>query len=79
MDNRLRFLYCGMSELWGRMCKARAGNGKTRTSAGAARKENPPGNARALRGPKGSREARGACAENSRYRAYRTRTVNRHR
>jgi hypothetical protein len=28
MANRLKFLYCDMTELWGRMRKARAGKGK---------------------------------------------------
>ena len=28
MDNRWRFLYCGMTELWGHVRKAEAGNGK---------------------------------------------------
>ena len=28
MDNRWRFLYCCMTELWGRMGGARAGGGK---------------------------------------------------
>ena len=28
MDNRWRFLYCGMTELWGHVQRAGAGNGK---------------------------------------------------
>lgn len=28
MDNRWRFLYCGMTELWGHVQRAEAGNGK---------------------------------------------------
>ena len=32
MDNRLRFLYCCMSELWGHRGKAQARNGKPRAS-----------------------------------------------
>ena len=28
MDNRWRFLYCGMTELWGHVRRAGAGNGK---------------------------------------------------
>ena len=28
MDNRWRFVYCGMTELWGHVRKAEAGNGK---------------------------------------------------
>ena len=42
MDNRWRILYCFMTELRGRMRKAGAGKGKTGTSGGGARKENPP-------------------------------------
>ena len=32
MDNRWRFLYYSMTELWGRMWEAGAGKGKTGTS-----------------------------------------------
>ena len=32
MDNRLRFLYCNKTELWGRREKARAGDGRTGAS-----------------------------------------------
>ena len=32
MDNRLKFLYYDITELWGRRTKAWAGNGKTGTS-----------------------------------------------
>jgi hypothetical protein len=32
MANRLKFLYCDITELWGRMRKARAGKGKAGTS-----------------------------------------------
>jgi hypothetical protein len=32
MDNRFRFLYYSITELWGRMERAGAGNGKTGTS-----------------------------------------------
>ena len=42
MDNRLRFLYYIVSELWGRREKARAGNGKTGISEGDVREANPP-------------------------------------
>ena len=42
MDNRLKFLYCAVAELWGRMCKGRAGNGKTGVSAGGVGEEKPP-------------------------------------
>ena len=54
MDNRLTFLYCGMTELRGRIRKACAGNGKPGASAGGARLEKPPGrNPVALSGAKG--------------------------
>ena len=68
-----------MTELWGRMCEAQAGKGKTGTSAGGAREEKPPRKLMALRAAKGSSEERGACAKKSRYRSYSTRTENRHR
>ena len=42
MDNRLRFLYYGMTELWGRMWNAWAQNGKLRTSEVAVWEANPP-------------------------------------
>jgi len=35
MDNRLKFLYCMMTELWGHGQKAWAGNGKAGASGGA--------------------------------------------
>ena len=79
MDNRLIFLYCIMTELWGRMCKAWAGTGKTGASAGGIGEANPPVKPVALSGAKRSSEARGACAEKSRYCSCCTRTVNRHR
>ena len=41
MDNRWRFLYCAMTELWGRMWKEAAGKGKTGTSAGGGVQEKP--------------------------------------
>ena len=44
MDNRWRFLYCGMTELWGHVRKAEAGNGKTGTSEVGVWLANPPGN-----------------------------------
>ena len=43
MDNRWRFLYCAMTELWGRIRAAGAGKGKTGTSAGGAVEEKPHG------------------------------------
>ena len=41
MDNRFRFLYSMISELWGHSSGARAGNGKTGASAGAAGEGKP--------------------------------------
>ena len=41
MDNRLKFLYLMITELWGRRKKARAGNGKTGTSGVRAKEANP--------------------------------------
>ena len=41
MDNRLKFLYLMITELWGRRKKARAGNGKTGASRGAVEEANP--------------------------------------
>ena len=42
MDNRLRFLYFMISELWGHSHKAESGNGKTGASTGGAWEANPP-------------------------------------
>ena len=69
MDNRWRFLYCCMTELWGRMKEAWAGKGKTGASAGGEGQGKPFFNPRALSGAKGSSEARGYCAKKSRYRS----------
>ena len=44
MDNRWRFLYCGMTELWGHVRKAEAGNGKPGASGVPVTLENPGGN-----------------------------------
>jgi len=44
MDNRWRFLYCGMTELWGHVRKAEAGNGKPGASGVPATLANPGGN-----------------------------------
>ena len=46
MDNRLRFLYCRMTELRGRSRWARAWRGDTGASAAGAMQENPHGGAR---------------------------------
>ena len=79
MDNRLKFLYCHRSELWGRRGKGRAGNEETGASGGGVRLENLSGNPKPLGGPKRSREASEPAAKKSRYCIYGTRTVNRHR
>jgi len=42
MENRWKFLYCGITELWGRMSEAGAGKGKTGASTGAVREAKPP-------------------------------------
>ena len=47
MDNRLKFLYCVITELWGRMRKRGAGKGKTGTSEEGDREANPPANPKA--------------------------------
>ena len=44
MDNRWRFLYCGMTELWGHVRKAEAGNGKPGASKVGVVLANPYGN-----------------------------------
>ena len=41
MDNRFRFLYYSITELWGRMERAGAGNGKTGTSEVGEELANP--------------------------------------
>ena len=41
MDNRWRFLYCGMTELWGHVRKAEAGNGKPGASEVGEELANP--------------------------------------
>ena len=80
MDNRLRFLYCSMTELWGRMRGACDGSGKPGASGGGARLEKPPGiTQRRYAERTVSSEACSARAEKSRYCSYCTRTVNRHR
>ena len=79
MDNRLKFLYCRISELWGHRGKGRAGNEKTGASGGGARLEKLSGNPEPLGGPKRSREASEPAVKKSRYCVSDTRTVNRHR
>ena len=44
MDNRWRFLYCGMTELWGHVRKAEAENGKPGASGVPVTLANPGGN-----------------------------------
>ena len=41
MDNRFKFLYCRITELWGRMKKAGAGNGKAGKSVVGDELEKP--------------------------------------
>ena len=41
MDNRLKFLYYHITELWGHVRKAKAGNGKTGASEVGVQKANP--------------------------------------
>ena len=41
MDNRLIFLYCGMTELRGRMREGCAGGGKPGASRGGGKEEKP--------------------------------------
>ena len=41
MDNRLKFLYYSMSELWGHRGKGRAGNEKTGASEVGVKLEKP--------------------------------------
>ena len=41
MDNRLRFLYCVRTELWGHVWKAQPGNGKTGASRVGVKLANP--------------------------------------
>ena len=80
MDNRRRFLYCGMTELRGRMRVRRAGGGKPGASAGGSGEEKPPAYARWRDAERRfSSEEPEARAEKSRYRSSRTRTVDRHR
>ena len=49
MDNRWRFLYCGMTELWGHVRKAEAGNGQPGASGVPATLANPGGNEMCIR------------------------------
>ena len=44
MDNRWRFLYCGVTELWGHVRKVEAGNGKPGASGVLVGKANPSNN-----------------------------------
>ena len=41
MDNRLKFLYCIITELWGHRQKAGAGNGKAGASEVGVKEANP--------------------------------------
>jgi hypothetical protein len=44
MDNRLKFLYRVLSELWGHRTKGEPGNEKTGASTGLVKPENPLNN-----------------------------------
>ena len=44
MDNRLKFLYYDMTELWGHVWKVEAGNGKTGASRVGVKQANPLSN-----------------------------------
>ena len=80
MDNRWRFLYCGMTELWGHVRKAEAGNGKPGASEVVAGLENPPCMRRRRDAERNEVvKLRPLPVEKSRYRVARARTVNRHR
>ena len=46
MDNRLKFLYCIKSEMWGHRAIIRPGNEKTGASVGLVRLANPLNNRR---------------------------------
>ena len=46
MDNRLKFLYCISSELWGHRTEVKPGNEKTGASVGLVRLANPLNNRR---------------------------------
>ena len=80
MDNRLKFLYPVVPEMWGRGHKRHAGKGKTGASAGAMQEEKPlhTGGGVKRSKHKGS-EVPGVPAGKSRYGVPRARTVNRHR
>ena len=41
MDNRLKFLYCDITELWGHRERAGAGTGKTGASEVSVNEANP--------------------------------------
>ena len=78
MDDRWKFLYCDMTELWGHTREALPGKEPGESGAGG-REEKPPAEAAAVRRPKQSREVRRPRVKKSRYRSYRTRTADRHR
>ena len=42
MDNRFKFLYFIMTELWGHVREAKAGNGKTGARHKPRERKNPP-------------------------------------
>ena len=64
MDNRWRFLYHALPELWGHRQGSGPGYGKTGASKVGVWQANPPYNPKARCGPNRSREAvRHACQE----------------
>ena len=80
MDNRLIFLYCSMTELWGHVRRAGAGNGKPGASEVVAGLENPSCMRRRRDAERNKvAKLRPLPVEKSRYRVARARTVNRHR
>ena len=65
MDNRLRFLYPVISEMWGHGHKWQAGKGKTGASAGAGQEEKPLIESGGVKRSenKSKRSVRSACQE----------------
>ena len=67
MDNRLKFLYYVMSELWGHRWRVEAGNENTGASEVGVTLANPGDNLKTLSGPKISREVHEPAVKKSRY------------
>ena len=80
MDNRLRFLYCSVTELRGHGGEAGAGDGEPGASGAGEGQENPSLQSETVtRSETYSSEAGRPAVEKSRYGSCCTRTVNRHR